>query len=273
MPKKIFHIVGFSLIVLILGGVILGLSLKPKPHPLSTPTKKETPVEETPTITQLKEQPDISNWKTYRNEKYGFELRYQDKYEFLPISNASELSDCDFYSKSDTKKCTKVKFLFSGKENFGYIKSWDLYVFDDLNDVEIIGQTTEVDFNFQKRAWQIKLGERETEIVPIWNNTLDGQSIFKVEAGGSHSSIEYYLIPNNQKNFLVFLGVPVSLRLRCEFIKEEIKKSQCFTFLNALYKKYKQNAESAEGWIPQEFFSELKKDVINILTSTFKFIK
>lgn len=85
--KNVF--ITISLIVLILGGVILGLSLKPKPQPeqpIITP--KEVPIitqPEEPRVTPPTEI-DISGWKIYHNEEYGFELRYPPDYliKFLP---------------------------------------------------------------------------------------------------------------------------------------------------------------------------------------------
>jgi hypothetical protein len=78
LNKNIFIIIG--LLILISLGVILGVSLKPKPQP--TTLKPETPTVTQPTQkSQQKQEPiDTSNWKTYRNEKYGFEVRYPEEW-------------------------------------------------------------------------------------------------------------------------------------------------------------------------------------------------
>ncbi len=77
--KNILIVIG--LMVLIFGGVILALSLKPKPQPeqpaITQPLLK---TKEEPTITPIPEI-DTSDWKTYRNEEYGFEVRYPNDWD------------------------------------------------------------------------------------------------------------------------------------------------------------------------------------------------
>jgi len=83
MPNKnILLIIG--LLILISLGVILGLrlSLKQKPQP-TPPQSVQAPAISQPTqAPQQKQEPiDTSNWKTYRNEEYGFEVRYPTNWE------------------------------------------------------------------------------------------------------------------------------------------------------------------------------------------------
>jgi hypothetical protein len=57
------------------------LGLKSKPQPITL--KPETPTIKQPTQKpQQKPEPiDTSDWKTYHNEKYGFEVRYPKIYD------------------------------------------------------------------------------------------------------------------------------------------------------------------------------------------------
>jgi hypothetical protein len=80
MSKQKIFIIG--LIILISISVILRLNLKQKPQLL----RNQPP---TPVISQPMQEPqqkseeiDTSNWKTYRNEKYGFEVKLPLEYEF-----------------------------------------------------------------------------------------------------------------------------------------------------------------------------------------------
>jgi hypothetical protein len=90
MSKQKIFIVG--LIILVSISVILRLNLKQKSQP--TPTQPSTsaisqPMQEPQ---QKSEEIDTSNWKTYRNEKYGFEVKYPKDWEIFLSGDESEAS-------------------------------------------------------------------------------------------------------------------------------------------------------------------------------------
>jgi hypothetical protein len=90
MAKKnwIIILIIIGLLILISFGVIFGLSLKPKPQPSQTPT-----ISQPTQAPQQKQEPiDTSNWKTYRNEKYRFEVKYPKDWEIFLSGDESEVS-------------------------------------------------------------------------------------------------------------------------------------------------------------------------------------
>jgi hypothetical protein len=72
---KLFFIVALVAIILTVGGILLLKTLQPAPSP--------TPIaQQTPPPTPQQEVLDTSNWQTYRNDEFGFELKYPASWQF-----------------------------------------------------------------------------------------------------------------------------------------------------------------------------------------------
>ena len=74
--KKTFKLTLILVLPVVIAMVLSGCFSKPTP--LANLNKNVNQAEE-----QTSEEIDISDWLTYRNEEYGFEFRYPDKYEFF----------------------------------------------------------------------------------------------------------------------------------------------------------------------------------------------
>jgi len=100
--KSKLPLVSAVLLLIVLAGTIgflLGKSLA-KPKPVSVPPiAKITPTQSLPTPT-----PDpTANWKTYRNEKYGFEFKYPPGFYYEEIKNPTKPVTWLVYIADSTK--------------------------------------------------------------------------------------------------------------------------------------------------------------------------
>jgi hypothetical protein len=133
--QKIFIIVG--LIILVSISVILRLNLKQKLQP--TPTQPSTPAISQPTQEpQQKPEPiDTSNWKIYRNEKYGFEVRYPNYFDIRTIKSYPQTVVIFHKSYPDVQ-------LVVDPINVGRESVFDIGAGVSLNDGEFAGKKAKI---------------------------------------------------------------------------------------------------------------------------------
>lgn len=114
---KLFVI--FAIILISLLGISDFLFLRQKLQPSLTPSTQPLP----PTTSQLSTLPDTTaNWKTYRNEKYGFEFRYPEEWGELKIELPENEPDFSF-KETLTQQIENGVFSFI-PEDSKIVKIW-----------------------------------------------------------------------------------------------------------------------------------------------------
>ena len=156
--------------VVLLGGIFLVWSKRIESEPLQ-PAEE---VAETPTTESL----DTSDWKTYRNEEYGFEIRYPDDWEMR--ENTGQNSDSSVISLAGLETRTLI-------EDRATDSSCDLSVYYYPS----IADEPENKYNHDHAVTLEEMISRNTMIRPIGRTELGNQEATDVVWGGNGA---YYTI-------------------------------------------------------------------------------
>ncbi len=157
MDKRLFIIL-FALVILLVGGYFAWQ----KQQSVTTPTPVVTePVVKEPVPAPTEEPIDTSDWKTYRNEEYGFEFKYPKEWaikktttpavfylrseKFQPVFLGNLASGEPFYSDGEIK----VE-IFTNVHNLSIQERYSQ--FDDIyrayaNDPKLLSTLTNVNHN------------------------------------------------------------------------------------------------------------------------------
>jgi len=143
---------------------------------------------------------DTTNWKTYRNEEYGFEFQYPKKWLVRKEACGSFQSEID-RSLSDT--CSGELLTF-------YVESKDDFYYDDIVKVFIAyydGETNSSDFLKPLR----NSDDEYTNISRFGEEVIDGESISYVVTAGM-TSWHYYAFPSKTKEAIISFDYEFSAR-------------------------------------------------------------
>ena len=159
--------------IVLMGGIFLGWSKKTQPEPTQNQTPKEEVVE-TPKTENL----DTSDWKTYRNETYGFMVRYPDNWEMRQNTGQNSDSSVISLTSPETRKLMQDRATDS---------SCDLSVYYYPS----IADEPENEYNHDHAVTLEEMMSRNPMIAPVGQIELSGQKATDVVWGGNGA---YYTI-------------------------------------------------------------------------------
>jgi hypothetical protein len=199
-----------------------------------------------------------TSWQKYENLQYGFIFKYPKSYTVLSHS------DCSIVTK--VKSACLVALSLDPNQN-EYLPKASFWLLQGINSVNIVGQIREISFDLQKRVW---IGNHLTEakkVFPVWSHTKSGKEIIKSSNWGSHSSSYYYIIPDYKNDKVAIFEIPQSYRLRCDFIKDEIKQADCNRFYKLVIDQYNRGKMIPDTWLPENYLTSVYAEAENIIKS------
>lgn len=128
-----------------------------------------------------------ASWKTYRNEEFGYEFKYPEKYKI----NSIEKISMNHYVIRFSSKDNKFEFYVSIREGKNFF------------DVVILPPGVGYKFDEEEKVWKSEIVKEE---IKPWDKTNSGEEIYKFTGADAGLGVEEYVIVNLRKSYSVVFG-------------------------------------------------------------------